>query len=286
MIEALKSVGRQAMRQVYASPIRGKTRMRTLLDGVLAPLSGVEELRIGDYTVELDHRALATRNMAYLSYEVYELMWLRRLLQPGDVVLDVGANVGYMAAQFARIVGPGGRVFAFEPSARAFAILSRVANSGRSWVVRAVRAAVSNRCGTAVYFETDQILSAGYGRIDHRPSEKFRCDEQRVALTTLDAFASEHTLDEVRFVKLDVEGAERAAIEGMTRLLTHSPMVLTEISTTTEEARRDLHAYGDLLRSFGLRAYSVGIRLTPVDHRRIPDGKHINVLWLPEDVGL
>ena len=66
VIDALKSVGRQAMRRVYAAPIRGRTRIRSLLDGLLAPSNGLEVLQIGEYKVELDHRELATRNMAYL----------------------------------------------------------------------------------------------------------------------------------------------------------------------------------------------------------------------------
>ena len=72
------------MRARYAAPIRGSTRIRSLLDGLLAPANGVEVLQIGEGKVEFDHRELATRNMAYLAYEADELSWLRRLLRPGE----------------------------------------------------------------------------------------------------------------------------------------------------------------------------------------------------------
>lgn len=283
-MEGLKNIGRHAMRQVYASPIRGRTRMRGVMDALLAPAHGIESVKIGDYRVLLDHRELATRNMAYRVYEVNELAWLRRFLRPGDLVLDVGSNVGYMAAHFAGMVGRAGAVFAFEPSARAFALLSRMADSGASSVIRPVRAAVSNRCGSAVFFETDQILANGYGRIDRRPSARFCCDEQVVPVTTLDEFAGRHALGKVRFVKLDIEGAEGAAIEGMVGLLSKaSPVVLTEI-TTTGDLHRDLLSYGEVLTSFGLRPYRVSRRLLPVDYREIPAGSHFNLLWLPREV--
>jgi hypothetical protein len=134
-----------------------------------------------------------------------------------------------------------------------------------------VRAAFSNRCGTATYFETDHILSAGYGRSDHRPSQRFRCDEQVVDVITVDEFIARHVTPHVAMVKLDVEGQERAAIESMKELLARkAPIVLTEVTTTTAEGVRDLLSYGKVLTESGLRCYRPIRQLSPVSYQDIP----------------
>jgi hypothetical protein len=132
-MERMKALVRHAMRRVYSLPIRGRTRLRQLADPFLMPANGVEIVQVGKHRVELDHRELATRNMAYLNYEVDELAWLRRFLQPGDVVLDVGANVGYMAATSRAWSGPEVRCLQSSHLLR----LSPCSSVSRARVVRA-----------------------------------------------------------------------------------------------------------------------------------------------------
>src|SRR5918996_4770073 len=58
-------------------------------------------------------------------YEAEELGLMRRLVQPGQTIIDVGANVGYTARFFAKIVGPRGKVYAFEPNRLIYPLLKR-----------------------------------------------------------------------------------------------------------------------------------------------------------------
>ena len=139
-----------------------------------------------------------------------------------------------------------------------------------------------------MYFETDQIISSGYGRIDQRPTAKFQCDEQLVPVTTLDAFAAENGIKKVGFIKLDIEGAEKAAIEGMTGVLSGraSRLYSTEVATKSDETCRDRYTFGDVLSSYRLRAYRVSRELVPVDYRQLPAGKQFNLLWVHKDVAV
>jgi FkbM family methyltransferase len=281
--EWLKALGRRMLREFSATSLPGRSRLRRAVSGILAPEHGIEVLRIGRHALELDHRERATRDMAYGVYEVQELAHLRRLIARGDVVLDVGANVGYMAAHFASMVGPGGRVYAFEPGPRAFGFLERVAASGREPVIRPLRLAVSNRCGTGEFFETDAILATGYGRLDERPSARFQCQVDMIPVTTIDAFLEAEGVTRVNFVKLDVEGQERAAIEGMSRTLAHHrPALLTEV-TTVGRHLEDLLAYAPLLLVHGLEPFRIGSALLPADVAHLPPGLHTNLLWLTPD---
>ncbi len=114
MKESLKYVGRNLVRMYALSPFRGKTRLRTITDRWLAPQGNIERVRVGPCVIDLDHRYEATRNMAYGVYERHEVALLRRLLKPGDVSVDVGANVGYLSAHMAQCVGPAGTVYRFR----------------------------------------------------------------------------------------------------------------------------------------------------------------------------
>jgi FkbM family methyltransferase len=146
-------------------------------------------------------------------YEPLTTELVRAELAAGNVVLDVGANIGYYTLIFARGVGPEGRVFAFEPEPGNFALLQEnvAANGYRN--VTLSRLAASDRAGRArLYLDP---VNAGDCRIydsrDNRPSveiETVRLD---------DVF--EASPERIDLIKMDIQGAEAAALRGMRRLL-------------------------------------------------------------------
>ena len=92
----------------------------------------VIEKRIYDYRLFLDADDPGiSRQLIRLGEREPEQKWiLERELKPGMRALDLGANVGYYTVMMARLVGPGGRVYAVEPFSRNFDLLSR--NVGRN----------------------------------------------------------------------------------------------------------------------------------------------------------
>jgi FkbM family methyltransferase len=175
---------------------------------------------------------------------------IRRRLQPGDTALDIGANVGWHTLLMATRVGPGGRVYAFEPNPSTRERLEHAVAINRLAHVRVDRRAVAERVGQ----QTFDAPPAGHvwdgtGRLTGEPapirqepesagaSERVgsalnridRSDPAIVTCTTVDAFAAEQQIDRIALIKIDVEGLETAVLRGAQRVLeTSRPAVVFE----------------------------------------------------------
>lgn len=141
---------------------------------------------------------------------------LRRLIQPGMVVADVGANIGLLTLVMAWATGPGGRVIAFEPEAVPRSNLEKMKHlNGLSWVE--VRdQAVGERAGRLTFHVSDII---GHSSLYALPdAEAARTVE--VEVVRLDDVAPAKRLD---VVKIDVEGAELDVLAGMKGVIAKNP---------------------------------------------------------------
>lgn len=163
----------------------------------------------------------------YVFREQYEpeLMLLERFLKPGMVFVDGGANTGVFTFTAARLVGPTGRVLAFEPGSSCYAALERSqALNGWSHISIHQRA-LSDHFGVArLYHHMGQENAFSLGS-----DENASFDE--VAIVSLDEVAQAEQLPRVDFIKLDVEGAEELVFRGAAKVLQQSrPVVLFEVN--------------------------------------------------------
>ena len=127
-------------------------------------------------------------------------------IRRGDVVFDLGGNLGTSALLFARLARPRGRVISFEP---AFAdLLERNLRENGASSVTVVPMAVGDRCGEADFAVTAEGVDS---RIDPGGRGGRR---QSVPLITLDEFCRNRGIDRVDFIKMDIEGAEEPALRG------------------------------------------------------------------------
>ena len=283
MIEVLKSYGRTLVRAFLRTPIRGKTRLRAITDRWLTPASGIELCAVGPCIVPLSHEHTATRDMAYGAYENREIEAIKAIVKPGDIVADVGANVGYLAAHLAAMAGPAGKVYTFEPAPTALQCLRQTAASNRYGNIEVYASAVSDRSGMTTFFETESILSHGYGRIDVRPSAKFsRVKEITVPVTSLDEMFREVDRQRFSFVKIDVEGQERQVIHGMEQLLTSGrrPFIMTEV-TINDTWIGELRDYSAFLAKYGYHMHEIGQAARAIQIGDLRANFHGNVMWVP-----
>jgi FkbM family methyltransferase len=152
----------------------------------------------------------------------------REYLQPGMVVVDVGANIGYFTLIFAARVGSSGQVHAFEPTAKVAERLryNVTLNGFKSVVVNEL--AVSDSIGTGFLNSSADDFEAN-SLFDTQRT----CERAPVSVTTLDAYVDSRKLENIAFVKIDCEGSELKVIDGASRLLSTGPTLLFECNPAT-----------------------------------------------------
>jgi FkbM family methyltransferase len=136
--------------------------------------------------------------------------YLMKLLERGMVVVDIGANVGYYTLLAAEKVGGHGKVFAFEPEPSRYALLEKNVRVNGLKNVILVQKAVSNKPGAARLY-----LDPRHNKADHRLFDSSDGRESvAVETTSLDDFFKDKGLL-IHVIKMDIQGAEMAALEGM-----------------------------------------------------------------------
>jgi FkbM family methyltransferase len=157
---------------------------------------------------------------------------LRRLLAPGDVFYDVGANVGFFTLLGARLVGPGGRVVAFEPVPWCARAVGHNIELNGFEHARIRTEAVGDADGSA------RLLVVGEASWSHLESTGRHADvrdEIDVTVVSLDSLVESGAIPPPDVVKIDTEGAELQAIEGARATIArHRPAIVCELHDTNE----------------------------------------------------
>ena len=146
-------------------------------------------------------------------YEPFETELLKNQIGSGNTVLNIGANIGYYTLIFAKSVGSEGRVFAFEPDPTNFNLLKQnIALNGYQNVTLEQKAVYSaNRTMELFLNEDNQSDHRIYQTKIHQPCVV-------VDAVSLDNyFRNGQTV--IDLIKMDIQGAEMAALQGMARLL-------------------------------------------------------------------
>jgi FkbM family methyltransferase len=186
--------------------------------------------------------------------EPEEQEMIKRLLAPGAVFYDIGANVGFFSTLAARLVGPQGHVYAFEPFPESAARARANAALNNFDHVTVVEAAVSRGNGRLTLALSDSSathhLATGV--------EGLLVDVVGIDMWRADANAPAPTL-----VMIDTEGAELDVLEGMSNLLReHRPWVLCEV-----------HWLGDAFTDyFAEQLEPLGYRLSNLHGGPVPSG--------------
>lgn len=133
----------------------------------------------------------------------------KRLLKPGNVVVDIGGNVGYHALLAAECVGAGGKVLTFEPASQNFKDLVANVSWNSSTQVSVLPIAISDRPG--------EVFIRYAGDNEQGSSSIVRGDGpgQIVKAISFAEIASYTPLNSIDLIKIDVEGAEPLVIDGM-----------------------------------------------------------------------
>ncbi len=192
-------------------------------------------------------------------YEEETRNLFHRLIQRGMTVIDIGAHVGHYALLAARLVGSEGKVYAFEPDPDNYAILQKnVSLNGYTNIV-AIPKAVSNRTGTLRLFVSRQ------GNDRHAIFENTRSiareASEDVSSVSLDDFLAAQGWPQVDLIKMDIEGAEPLALEGMRGLLERDG----DLKLVIEFAAEALRSAGFNPAEFLDRLAAAGLTVSPIE---------------------
>jgi FkbM family methyltransferase len=178
---------------------------------------------------------LLARRTRYLEAE---MLGLRRLVGPGSVCIDVGSAAGLYTLALSRLAGPSGRVHSVEPLSFAHPVWTRVLRARQARNVRHHAVALAAERGSGVM----SVPVGRYGPVTGRSFLAGSCRglgsnaefadqiEVGVQVDTLDGLCARESLNRLDFIKVDVEGAELAVLEGGQRAIeTFRPTMLIEI---------------------------------------------------------
>lgn len=224
---------------------------------------------IGDVPPDASGRVVQARNGARMELALNEFVdrsiyctgeWepretelIRRRLRPGDCMVDVGSYIGWFTLLGARLVGPAGRVIAFEANPATYARLQRNLSLNGLTQVEPHNRAVGDQPGR-VRIGSRTPGNAGGDFVDFSQSDA----ADGVEVVLLDDVLRDQS---VRVLKIDIEGAEAKALRGARELLARAdaPDLVLELTPAYIRAAGDDPAeLVELLRSSGYRLLEIG----------------------------
>lgn len=224
-------------------------------------------------------------------YEPETIQTLSRLIQPCDVVLDIGANIGAITLPLARYVGEFGHVIAFEPTAWAYEKLEKNLSLNPHLYQR-VKAEQIMLLETAQqvpdFVYSSWNLTAEEDHSTH-PQHKGRLmTTNGVIGMSLDQYLEENPIDKLDLIKLDVDGYELPVLKGARKTISfYRPKIILEMAPHVQEEKQQ---FGELLEELKRNHYHLehlgSGEIIPINQqeieRRCPVGGGVNVLAIPQ----
>lgn len=220
------------------------------------PVSTAARTRFGASIPVLTSDVIQRYLYLFGTWEPNLTAFVRSCLAPGDTFIDVGANIGYYTLLAAHLTGPTGRVVAVEPAADFHRALAEAVHANRyTATVRTVRAAASDTTHRMTLYRETPTNLGNTSLV--RPSRIAASVETEAA--RLHQLVTPDELAAARLIKIDVEGAEAAAVRG---LLPALPLLRADAEIIIEVTPRSLTKLGESvdavtgpLAAHGFRAY-------------------------------
>ncbi|HTT87420.1 MAG TPA: FkbM family methyltransferase [Acidimicrobiales bacterium] len=216
-------------------------------------------------------------------WEAHVTGWLQRTLTPGQVFVDIGANVGYFTILGGQLVGPEGRVVAVEAHPRLAELLRRnvILNGQHGFVTTWHRAAWSSATDVKLHIRTSFAGNSSVGSIGDEALDRLGDTEQIVEVPAVPVDDLLEGIGRVDVLKVDVEGAEVQVFTGLARTLAANPAIVVMF----EWAPAQIESVGDttegllaLLEGHGLRFRLVEDDLAPIERAALLDLAYGNVV--------
>jgi FkbM family methyltransferase len=283
------SLLRKAFRGVFKHYSREYGKY-TILTKLFFPLtskgSPKEVVRLGaGFTMSLDVSEYIQGNIfLFDTFEPSTIRFINRAIQQHDVVIDVGANVGYMALAFAK-AAPSGKVIAFEPDPKTADLLRENIRLNPFKHVEVIERAAA---------DSDKPLKLYRAKVDSNAGANSTVFNERmlsedfveIPAITLDTFVKERPIDQISFIKIDVEGGEMSVLKGATDTLKKfRPALMIELCAEYQNlVGLTVKQFKEfLVNGFQMSAYTIQndgrLKPSPITEFHILD----NVVFIPTE---
>ncbi|MES2512975.1 MAG: FkbM family methyltransferase [Bacteroidota bacterium] len=158
-------------------------------------------------------------NLSYSQFKLKndktEIELLKKIIKPGDHILDIGANIGFYAKLLSQFTTDKGRVYCFEPDSQNFKYLKK--NTKGINNIELFNKAVSDKTDVIKVYKSKLL------NVDHRtyPVNNYDSVEEMTSVS-IDELIKDRTISKVNVIKIDIQGFELTAFSGMKHLLSSS----------------------------------------------------------------
>ncbi|MGH3136159.1 MAG: FkbM family methyltransferase [Gaiellaceae bacterium] len=245
--------------------IPGRTLRGTVYRNVSRPLAQRMDSRLvvsvtGGSRMNVDTSDMLGRVLATSGvWEPQVTAVFQRLLARGDVCVDVGAHAGYYTLLASRLVGPAGRVYALEPSARAHeALRANLALNAVSNVIALLTAAGASEGSVQLSDPPSGNTGEASVRRDDAMSPKLGAGaSSTVSVRTVASLLDTADADRVRLVKIDVEGFEAEVLRGLAPLFERGSRPALIVELHPDGASDAVELLAAMSSAYGLTAYEL-----------------------------
>ncbi|TGL99190.1 FkbM family methyltransferase [Leptospira jelokensis] len=158
-------------------------------------------------------------------YDIYkyisdysDIRRINGIIQPGSIVVDAGANVGFYTRLFSKLVGNQGLVIAFEPDEENFRILKT--RTSKLDNVKIVNVALSDKSGKINLYRSKDL------NVDHQTYDSGENREKiQIDCFSLDEYCTKYGIEHISFIKMDLQGYDAIALRGMKNIIKRNPSI-------------------------------------------------------------
>ena len=212
--------------------------------------------------VEIEGRKMFTQNndgLALSIFKIYEpnqTEIVKKYVHKGDIVIDIGAHVGYYTLLMAQLVGKNGKVYSFEPDPVNFQLLKKSVEINGFENVVLIQKAVSNITDKVKLFlgDDDSAINRIYDAKLGDAKESIEVES-----ITLDEYFQDNS-ESLNFIKIDSEGSEAKIVNGMQQLLSENRklVMMTEFFPfLIQKSGNDPNQHLKLLEKAGFHLYNI-----------------------------
>lgn len=245
-------------RQIVKYNVPGRYTFAEIVSRVFTSHRGIVKGKIGSYQVDLNFSDQVQRQIYFGLYDIDGINMTKRLLRPGDVFFDIGANVGYYSLIASQLVGATGQVHAFEPIPENILSIQKSISDNSIANINLNQVAVADKKSSMdIYIGDDTIGNSGWASF---VKSTRRIHSLKVDVVSIDDYVRANGIDRVRLVKIDIEGAELDALKGMKNICSDvsAPNMICEINPYLLARQQiDSRAITSCLSEYGYTMYSL-----------------------------